>query len=62
MLDENHQNWRPRVNPWVIPATVALAAFMEVLDTSIDNVALPHNAGNLGAATHQGTTEVELRK
>jgi DHA2 family multidrug resistance protein len=53
--DENHQNWRPRVNPWVIAATVALAAFMEVLDTSIANVALPHIAGNLGASTDQGT-------
>jgi DHA2 family multidrug resistance protein len=47
--------WRPRVNPWVIAATVALAAFMEVLDTSIANVALPHIAGDLGASTDQGT-------
>jgi DHA2 family multidrug resistance protein len=47
--------WRPRVNPWVIAATVALAAFMEVLDTSIANVALPHIAGTLGASTDQGT-------
>jgi DHA2 family multidrug resistance protein len=36
-------------------ATVALAAFMEVLDTSIANVALPHIAGNLGASTDEGT-------
>jgi DHA2 family multidrug resistance protein len=35
--------------------TVALAAFMEVLDTSIANVALPHIAGSLGASTDQGT-------
>jgi DHA2 family multidrug resistance protein len=35
--------------------TVALAAFMEVLDTSIANVALPHIAGSLGASTNQGT-------
>ncbi|MDE3187539.1 MAG: DHA2 family efflux MFS transporter permease subunit [Acidobacteriota bacterium] len=35
--------------------TVALAAFMEVLDTSIANVALPHIAGTLGASTDQGT-------
>jgi len=47
--------WRPRVNPWIIAATVALAAFMEVLDTSIANVALPHIAGSLGASTDQGT-------
>jgi hypothetical protein len=31
--------WKPRVNPWLIAVTVALAAFMEVLDTSIANVA-----------------------
>jgi DHA2 family multidrug resistance protein len=47
--------WRPKSNPWVIAATVALAAFMEVLDTSIANVALPHIAGDLGASTDQGT-------
>ncbi|MGD0097547.1 MAG: DHA2 family efflux MFS transporter permease subunit [Terracidiphilus sp.] len=47
--------WKPRVNPWIIAATVALAAFMEVLDTSIANVALPHIAGSLGASTDQGT-------
>jgi MFS transporter, DHA2 family, multidrug resistance protein len=47
--------WKPRVNPWLIAATVALAAFMEVLDTSIANVALPHIAGNLGASTDEGT-------
>ena len=37
--------WKPRVNPWLIAMTVALAAFMEVLDTSIANVALPHIGG-----------------
>jgi DHA2 family multidrug resistance protein len=47
--------WKPRANPWLIAMTVALAAFMEVLDTSIANVALPHIAGNLGASTDQGT-------
>jgi len=47
--------WKPRVNPWLIAATVALAAFMEVLDTSIANVALPHISGDLGASPDQGT-------
>jgi DHA2 family multidrug resistance protein len=47
--------WKPKSNPWLIAATVALAAFMEVLDTSIANVALPHIAGDLGASTSQGT-------
>src|SRR2546426_12308501 len=37
------------INPWVIAVTVTLATFMEVLDTSIANVALPHIAGNLSA-------------
>ena len=43
--------WKPKVNPWIIASTVALAAFMEVLDTSIANVALPHISGSLGAST-----------
>ena len=47
--------WKPRVNPWLIAMTVALAAFMVVLDTSIANVALPHIAGSLGASTDEGT-------
>src|ERR1700685_4661108 len=49
------QNWKPKVNPWIIAATVALAAFMEVLDTSIANVALPHIAGDMGASSDEGT-------
>ena len=52
---EDHAHWKPRVNPWLIAMTVALAAFMEVLDTSIANVALPHIAGDLGASTNEGT-------
>ena len=47
------EQWKPKANPWLIAATVALAAFMEVLDTSIANVALPHIAGDLGASTDQ---------
>jgi DHA2 family multidrug resistance protein len=47
--------WRPKYNPWLIAVVVALAAFMEVLDTSIANVALPYMAGNLGASNDQST-------
>src|SRR2546422_5203775 len=47
--------WRPQVNPWLIAIVVAMAAFMEVLDTSIANVALPHMAGNLGASNDEST-------
>src|SRR4030088_1093298 len=43
------------VNPWVIAITVTLATFMEVLDTSIANVALPHIAGNLSAGRDEST-------
>jgi hypothetical protein len=46
---------KPEVNPWLIGVVVSLAAFMEVLDTSIANVALPHIAGNLGASNDEST-------
>ena len=47
--------WRPSFNPWLIAVIVALAAFMEVLDTSIANVALPYMAGNLGVSNDEST-------
>jgi len=47
--------WRPAVNPWVIAIAVTLATFMEVLDTSIANVALPHIAGSLSAGQDEST-------
>jgi DHA2 family multidrug resistance protein len=47
--------WQPSYNPWLVAVVVALAAFMEVLDTSIANVALPYMAGNLGASNDQST-------
>src|SRR4030081_1936040 len=47
--------WRPAVNPWIMPLTVTLATFMEVLDTSIANVALPHIAGSLSAGQDEST-------
>src|SRR5262249_47294646 len=42
-------------NPWLIAVVATLATFMEVLDTSIANVALPHIAGNLGASVNDST-------
>jgi DHA2 family multidrug resistance protein len=45
----------PRHNPWLIAVVVAIAAFMEILDTSIANVALPHIAGNLGVSNDEST-------
>jgi MFS transporter, DHA2 family, multidrug resistance protein len=47
--------WKPKNNPWAIAITVTLATFMEVLDTSIANVALPHIAGGLGASQDEAT-------
>ena len=49
--------WRPRpvINPWIIALTVTLATFMEVLDTSVANVALPHIAGSLSAGQDEST-------
>src|ERR1700676_4889330 len=47
--------WKPKYNPWIIAMTVTLATFMEVLDTSIANVALPHIAGNLSTGVDEST-------
>jgi len=47
--------WQPKYNPWLIAVVVALGAFMEVLDTSIANVALPYMAGSLAASNDQST-------
>src|SRR5215471_5993512 len=46
---------KPVVNPWIVAMTVMLATFMEVLDTSVANVALPHIAGNLSASVDEAT-------
>jgi MFS transporter, DHA2 family, multidrug resistance protein len=48
-------NWRPAGNPWLIAVVVTLAAFMEVLDTTIVNVALPHIAGTLSVSYDEAT-------
>ena len=49
------EEWRPRHNPWLIAVGVMLATFMEVLDTSIANIALPHIAGSLSATADEAT-------
>jgi DHA2 family multidrug resistance protein len=49
------EEWRPKHNPWLIALGVMLATFMEVLDTSIANIALPHIAGSLSATTDEAT-------
>ena len=47
--------WKPRANKWAIALTVTLATFMEVLDSSIANVSLPHIGGSLGASQDEAT-------
>ena len=47
--------WRPRVNPWIVTMTVMLSTFMEVLDGTIANVALPHIASNLSVSVDEAT-------
>jgi DHA2 family multidrug resistance protein len=48
-------SWKPKFNPWIIAIAVTLAAFMEILDTTIVNVALPYIAGSLAASSDQAT-------
>src|ERR1700733_13370196 len=54
-MAETAEAGKPKFNPWAIAVVVAMAAFMEVLDTSIANVALPHLAGDLGASNDEST-------
>jgi DHA2 family multidrug resistance protein len=42
-------------NPWIVAVSVMLATFMEVLDTTVVNVSLPHIAGNLSASIDEAT-------
>jgi DHA2 family multidrug resistance protein len=49
------EQWKPSFNPWLVATAVMLATFMEILDTSVANVALPHIAGNLSASTEEAT-------
>ncbi|HUC84132.1 MAG TPA: MFS transporter, partial [Candidatus Acidoferrales bacterium] len=55
MADATQQVWHPRHNPWLITVSVMMAVFMEVLDTSIANIALPHVAGSLSATPEEAT-------
>jgi DHA2 family multidrug resistance protein len=48
-------DWKPKGNPWAIVIVVTLAAFMEILDTTIVNVALPHMAGSLSSSYDEST-------
>ncbi|MBX5471374.1 MAG: DHA2 family efflux MFS transporter permease subunit [Acetobacteraceae bacterium] len=47
--------WRPAANPWAIAVVVTLAAFMEILDSTIVNVSLPHIAGSMSVSYDDAT-------
>src|ERR1700743_1998660 len=47
--------FHPGHNPWAVALTVTMATFMEVLDTSIAHVSLPHVAGNLSVSQDEST-------
>src|SRR5438270_13876811 len=55
MADIEAEGWHPGHNPWAVALTATLATFMEVMDTSIANVALPHIAGGLSAGQDEST-------
>ena len=46
---------QPHVNPWIVAVAVMFATFMEVLDTTVVNVSLPHIAGSLSATVDEAT-------
>ena len=52
---EINQEINPEINPWIIAISVMLSTFMEVLDTTVVNVSLPHIAGNLSASVDEAT-------
>ena len=57
-MPENNQQsqpWKPSVNPWLIAVAVIIPAFMEVIDTSIASVCIPHIAGSLSASSDEAT-------
>jgi DHA2 family multidrug resistance protein len=54
-LHDGQAAWSSGVNPWIIAATVMLATFMEVLDTSVANVSLNSIAGNLSSSMDEAT-------
>ena len=51
----HQQGWTGGHNPWTVALVVTMATFMEVLDTSIANVSLPHIAGNLSVSEEEAT-------
>jgi DHA2 family multidrug resistance protein len=55
MSGSAEQRWKPKSNPWLVAIIVTLGTFMEVLDTTIVNVSLPHIAGSLSISSDEST-------
>ena len=53
--DMEEKEWSPSVSPWLIAAAVMLPTFMEVLDTTIASVSLPHIAGSLSTSNEEAS-------
>jgi len=53
--EKGKREWKSSHNPWLVAVVVTLGAFMEVLDTTIVNVSLPHIAGNLAVGYDEAT-------
>ena len=54
-MSDANAGWKPHANPWLVAIIVTLGAFMEVLDTTIVNVSLPHIAGSLSISSDEAT-------
>jgi len=54
-MSAEHSSWVPKSNPWAVAIVVTIAVFMEILDTTIVNVALPHIAGSLSSSYDEST-------
>src|SRR5947199_4583298 len=55
MPDQQPSPAIPNINPWLVAIAVMTGTFMEVLDTTVVNVSLPHIAGSLSATTDEAT-------
>jgi MFS transporter, DHA2 family, multidrug resistance protein len=54
-MSDTEPRWKPKSNPWLVAVVVTIGAFMEVLDTTIVNVSLPHIAGSLSISSDEAT-------